>query len=221
MKHPVTGTASIAAYAVFTSILFCSEADAAPKAPRPTRKTVWSPSAGFVYGFDNSDNDIDVTGIALKYGVYADDRSTFEDAKLVPEVFINTIFAYGNEGSTDYRKEETDCTGRSEIFLVTHGIGIAMRVKFYETFSVFVRGEGGICAAWSKFSEDGRHHHECDADVGTVLHLGAGLQIDPAEHHSFTVSLGYLTTTTETKAAGDNADALKYTTLSLGYRFSF
>ena len=174
-------------------------------------------AAEVFYGSDESDNDVDIWGATFRETVCWEDTSV-QGTPVLPECFAILRVGAGEE-SWAYGEYESTAT----MFLVTLGVGGGFRAEISSYFSVFVRGEIAVAFEHVEYDRDCDGWHDyasSDTDVGLLLGVGVGVQLNIGDHSGVFVAVDWLKTSCDAfKRLG--ADKLEYTTYSIGYVWSF
>ena len=165
-------------------------------------------SAEAFYGFDMSDNDVDISGVTFRGFIT---RSNGDNSRLYSGLFASVRIGTGEDDAGDIDIDAVIC------FL---SLGADFRLEINNTFSAFARVELGAYTVWCDYGSYGD-----DWSGGAEYGAGVGLQISPSKNHTIIVAVDYIRAANnpEFDVAGYKikADEPEYITLSVGYKFSF
>lgn len=167
-------------------------------------------AAEVFYGFDLTDNDVDLAGVQFLRELYANQVNS----KTNVDVFAALRVGYGDD----------DASGLDVWALfITASVGADVRAMLSDTVSVFARAQVGVNCTRTHF--DTSSDEDSDFAWGFAYGCGAGIQYDITPTQSITVAVDYLGTTAEPEAKISGytvtADKPEYITLSVGYKWSF
>ena len=176
------------------------------------------------YGNDQSDNDVDIGGIEVRYTARPDDnaRVYVHGTPITPELFAAFRLGYGDD-STKYGDYASyyDCD-ISEV-LMSFSVGGSIRARINSVFSAFIRAEVGIAFEYLELDYEYYeefHYKGDDSEIGLMFGVGFGIQADIDEDNGILFAVDWFKTTCH---AYDSYGAEKpeYITVSVGYMWFF
>lgn len=205
-------TTTLSLLALSSSVALASpngeQTDVSTTSPSPA----FAVSAEAFYGFDKSDNDIDIAGVALR-GYLT--RKESANSQLYSGLFVAIRAGAGNDDSS-----HIDC----DAAIYTVSLGADFQIGLSDIVSAFARVELGGYAVWCDYDIRGRGSDD-DWSGGAVYSAGIGLQMSPSENHAITIAVDYMRAANEPEfnvhGYKVKADEPEYITVSIGYKYTF